>query len=130
MATPLMAPEDMDKLVERVMHRFAALEFINRLCGAPDEPEPSVSPESTASEGHPGQILDNCWSIEEFGLFEPALHAGACYPAGDVVTIGRETMYRNVDAFCKRIRDAVTTKGSDVVRDNLHLCLRGTALCW
>jgi len=74
--------------------------------------------------------LNNRWRIEEFGLFEPDLHIDAAHPAGDVVTIRRNTIYRNVDAFCKRIRDAATTKGSEIVRDNLHLCPRGTSSRW
>jgi hypothetical protein len=88
-------------------------------------------PEGIAGvEGNPGEILDNRWRIEEFGLFEPDLQVDATHPAVDVVTIGHNSIYRNVDAFCERIWDAVTTKGSDVVPNNLCLCLRGTASRW
>jgi hypothetical protein len=80
--------------------------------------------------GNPGEVLDNRWRIEEFGLFQPDLQVDSSHPAGDVVTIGKDTFYRNVDAFCERVRDAVSLKGPDVVRENLHLCLRGTASRW
>jgi hypothetical protein len=70
------------------------------------------------------------WRIEEFGFFEPDLPVDERHPAGDVITVGRDTIYRNVDAFVERIKDAIATKGAPVVRDNLHLCLRGAATRW
>jgi hypothetical protein len=87
-------------------------------------------PPSTLSPPNYEEILDNCWSIEELGLFEPDLDVDAIHPAGNVVTIGRNTVYRNIDAFCQLILDAVTMKGSDVVHNNLYLCLRGMASRW
>jgi hypothetical protein len=73
------------------------------------------------------QILITPWRIEEFGLFEPDLPIDDRHPPGDVVTVGRDTIYRNVDAFIERIKDAIRTKTPATVRDNLHLCLRGQA---
>ena len=72
-------------------------------------------------------IVNNPWHDEEFGLFEPDLLVNSTHPAGDVITVGRYTYYRNVDAFCERIKDAIATRGSNMVHDNLHLCLRGHA---
>jgi len=59
--------------------------------------------------------------MEEFGLFEPDLAVDDRNPAGDIVTVGKDSIYRNVDAFCERIRDAISTKGPEPVRDDLHL---------
>ena len=68
--------------------------------------------------------------IEEFGFFEPDLPVDDRYPDGDVITVGRDTIYCNVDAFCERIKDAIATKRPQMIRDNLHLCLRGHAKRW
>jgi len=40
-----------------------------------------------------------------------------------MIFIGRDTIYRNVNAFYKGIVESVRDKGAKVVRDNLHLCL-------
>jgi hypothetical protein len=76
------------------------------------------------------QIVDTRWRIEEFGLFQPDLQVDERNPPGDVITVGKDSVYRNVDAFCERIKDAIATKGAVTVRDNLHLCLRGAASRW
>ena len=61
--------------------------------------------------------------MEEIGLFEPDLTTES-RPAGDVITVGKDSIYRNVDAFRKRIKDQYC------VRDNLQFCLRGAASRW
>jgi hypothetical protein len=76
------------------------------------------------------QLVDTRWRIEEFGLFEPDLQVDDRNPPGNVITVGKDSVYRNVDAFCERIKDAISTKGADTVRDNLQLCLRGAASRW
>ena len=78
----------------------------------------------------PQQQLLAPWRLEEFGLFEPDLPVDDRHPPGDVITVGRDTIYRNVDAFLERMKDAIASKTPEVVRDNLHLCLRGSASRW
>jgi hypothetical protein len=73
---------------------------------------------------------DTRWRLEEIGIFEPDLPIDERHPEGDVITVGRDTIYRNVDAFCERILDAISSKGHEVVRDNLQSCLRGQAIRW
>lgn len=59
------------------------------------------------------------------GVFEPDLIVNDdCRPADNIFTVGQEIIYRNVDAFCKHIEDAATSKGAVMVRDNLPTCLR------
>jgi hypothetical protein len=70
------------------------------------------------------------WRLEEVGMFEPDLPVDDRNPAGDAITVGRDTIYRNVDAFCERIADAIASKGPVMVHDNLQSCLRGQALRW
>jgi hypothetical protein len=46
-------------------------------------------------------VIDTCWRIEEFRVFEPDLPVDYCNPAGDVITVGKDSIYRNVDTFCE-----------------------------
>ena len=116
------SPFSLEELLEAVVKKFTTNPRLGeRIRGKPGPPGPS---------GVANGLLDNRWRIEEFGLFEPDLRVDAAHPAGDIVTIGRDTIYRNVDAFCERIQDVAATRGPEVVRDNLHLCLRGTASRW
>jgi hypothetical protein len=102
-------------------------DFINAVRG-PQGPWGPQGPQSIVANNN--QLIDTRWRIEEFGLFEPDLVIDDRHPPGDVITIGRDSIYQNVDAFCERIRDAIATKGAETVRDNLHLCLRSAATRW
>ena len=48
----------------------------------------------------PAIILDTCWKIQKFGLFQPDLPIDEQHPDGDIITIDRDTIYRNIDVFC------------------------------
>jgi len=48
--------------------------------------------------------------MKEFGLFEPDLQIDERHPPDDVITIGKDSIYRNVEAFCQRIKDVIATK--------------------
>ena len=73
------------------------------------------------------QVIDTKWRIEEFRLFQPDLAVDDRNLAGNMIFVGRDTIYRNVDAFCEHIVESARDKGAEIVRDNLHLCLRGAA---
>lgn len=115
---PNMSQQDLQAIVQAVMREMLNNNqaFNNARNINPPAPVP-VGP-------------DTRWRIEEFGLFEPDLPVDDRHPAGDVITVGRDTIYRNVDDFIERIKDAVATKGASTIRDNLHLCLRGAATRW
>jgi hypothetical protein len=116
---PNMSQQDLQAIVQAVMTEILNNQaFANIRNNAPPAPPAPV-------QGH-----DNRWRIEEFGLFEPDLPIDDRHPAGDVITVGRDTIYRNVDTFVERIKDAIATKGAPLVCDNLHLCLRGAATRW
>ena len=104
--------------------------------GEPGAPGPPGPPGPQGPAGIPGAAmqvgphLDQRWRIEEFGLFEPDLAVDDKYPPGDLITAGKDTIFRNVDAFCERIKDMAKLRGLELVRDNLHMCLRGAAVRW
>jgi len=116
-----ISQQDLQRIVQAVMTEMLNNQAFAGVRNEPNVPQPAPMPQPEH---------DNRWRIEEFGLFEPDLAVDERHPAGDVITVGRDTIYRNVDAFVERIKDAVATKGCFVVRDNLHLCLRGAATRW
>jgi len=73
------------------------------------------------------QVIDTKWRIEEFRLFQLNLTVDDRNPVGDMISVGRDTIYRNVDAFCERIMESIRDTEAEIVRDNLHLCLCSAA---
>jgi hypothetical protein len=117
-ANPNLSQQDLQAIVQAVMTEMLNNQaFANLRNNAPVQPA-ALPPHDTR------------WRIEEFGLFEPDLVIDDRHPPGDVITVGRDTIYRNVDAFIERIKDAIATKGAAIVRDNVHLCLCGAATRW
>jgi len=73
------------------------------------------------------QLIDTHWRIEEFEYFQPDLVVNDRNSLDNVVIIEYDMTYRNVDAFCERIKDAIALRGNEIVRDNLHLCFHDSA---
>jgi hypothetical protein len=74
--------------------------------------------------------IDTRWNIGEFSLFHPDLPVDTQNPNGDIIKVGRDTIYRNIDAFCEHVQDAIARQGAVTIRQNLHLRLRGMANYW
>lgn len=64
----------------------------------------------------------------DLGFFHPDLEES--YGTGDIVFSSKETIYREVYSFCRRVEDYAVIKGEDAVRTNLSTCFRGAALSW
>jgi hypothetical protein len=62
----------------------------------------------------PALGIDTRWKIEEFGLFQPNLPIDEQHPDGDIISLARETIYRNVGVFCERVKDAIATKDAGI----------------
>ena len=101
---------------------MANQQFIDAVRGNPPPAPPNPPPLQNQ--------IDNRWRIEDFGYFQPDLPVDERSPAGDMYTVGKDTYYRDVEAFCERIKDAIPSRDAVRVRDNLHLCLRGSAQRW
>lgn len=95
----------------------------------PGPPGPSGPP---GPQGPPGQNAQGGSSGSfracDLGFFHPNLEDS--YGAGDIVFSSKETIYREVYSFCRRVEDYAVIKGEDVVRPNLSTCFRGSALSW
>lgn len=65
----------------------------------------------------------------DIGYFDPYLST-VTYAKGDYIQIGTDVIYRNVHLFFGQARSVAATKNGQLVRQNLHLCLKGEALAW
>lgn len=92
--------------------------------GPPGPPGPAgdQGPTGTGSNGH------SSWNPQELGYFDPLLDKA--FGDGDVISAGKDTYFRNVHLFIDRIEDVAATKGTSIVRTNVNLSLRGSALKW
>ena len=118
MANPL-PDADLQRIITQIV---ANQQFLDAVRGNPPAPPAPPNP--------PPPQIDNRWRIEDFGYFQPDLPVDERSPAGDMCTVGKDTYYRDVEAFCERIKDAIASRDPVQVRDNLHLCLRGSAQRW
>ena len=82
--------------------------------------------------GPPGQAASGGsgggFRASDLGFFHPDLEES--YGIGDIIFSSKETIYREVYSFCRRVEDYAVIKGEDVVRANLSTCFRGAALSW
>ena len=104
---------------------FAALQ-------GPPGPQGPQGPPATDDDIYGGlQLQDRGTYIgEELGYFQPDLSINDTNPEGEYITVGRDTIFRNVDAFVQRVKDIAGIKGHEGIRNNLYLCLRGAAARW
>ena len=68
------------------------------------------------------------WHASDIGYFDPLLDKA--YGEGELLTVGRDTYYRNVHLFVERIKDLAMIKGAALVRNNINTALRGSAQSW
>ena len=103
-------------------------DFLNRLAdvlranpgGIRGPPGPAGTPSAAGHE------QNHHWRADEVGFFFPDLHSS--YGASEIVTIGKDSFYRNASVFLDRLDDIVRLRGAEVVRNNIPTCLRGAAL--
>jgi hypothetical protein len=108
-------------------------DFVNRLADVlranpgglrgPRGPTGAAGAAGIAGAGEHGH-----WRADEVGFFFPDLHSS--YGTSDIVTIGKDSFYRNATVFMDRLDDIVKLKGGDIVRNNVPTCFRGAALQW
>ena len=67
---------------------------------------------------------------EEVGFFDYFYDSRNVDTAPAMERAGKSTFIRDVHVFIDRVKDVPIAKGKELVRQNLHLCLRGSALAW
>lgn len=117
-------PDGPDDAMNAVYKAIAEnTDFINRVADAlRANPGGLRGPRGqTGAPGSVGTAEQGHWRADEVGFFFPDL---------DIVTIGKDSFYRNASVFLNRLDDVVKLHGGDVVRNNIPTCLRGAALQW
>ena len=94
--------------------------------GPPGPPGPEGEPGPAGPEGYGGSGQGGYWKTDDIGYFWPDKP-----DSEDTVTDeGTKVYYRDVYVFIDRIRDIIEYKGEELVKANIHACLRGAALEW
>ena len=87
---------------------------------------------STGAQGPPGQATQGGsgggFRASDLGSFHPDLEDS--YGTGDIIFPSKETIYREVCSFGRRVEDCAILKGKATARADLSTCVRGTALYW
>jgi hypothetical protein len=68
------------------------------------------------------------WKTTDVGYFWPDMPSQ--YGAGRVIDYDGTRYFRDVNAFVAQVRDSVAYYTAEVVRNNLHNCLKGQAFTW
>ena len=109
-------------------------EFVNKLAdvlrsnpGGLRGPRGPSGPSGPLGSPAGGEVVHH-WRADEVGFFFPDLHHS--YGSAEIVTIGKDSFYRNASVFLDRLDDMVRLKGAELVWINLPTCLRGAALQW
>ena len=91
--------------------------------GPPGEPGP---PGPTMIGGGNGSK----WNAGDLGFFDPMYDGKSVSNGSAIEHAGKETYFRDVHLFIERAKDLAIVKGANLIRENLWMSLRGTALEW
>ena len=100
--------------------------------GPPGPPGPSGPQGTPGSQGTPaaGNGNTNRWNAGEVGFFDPMYDGKSAATGEPIEHTGKNTYFRDVSYFIDRIKDMTEVKKAEIVRQNLYICFRGTALAW
>lgn len=70
------------------------------------------------------------WHTGDVGFFDPIYNGKSAVTGNLIEHTGKDIYFRNIHLFVERAKDVATTKGKELVRQNLYTCFRGIALAW
>ena len=73
----------------------------------------------------PGESF-NRWNAAEIGFFDPLYDGKSAATGNSIEHFDKDTYFRAVHAFIKRVKDMAEVKDASTVRENIYTCLRGT----
>ncbi len=88
---------------------------------------PQAPGENTAQ--HITPVL-NRWNAREIGFYDPHYDGKTVHTAAPIEHADKDTYFCDIHLFLDRAKRFLPTKGAGMVRENLWLNLRGTALSW
>ena len=89
---------------------------------------PPVPPKPAYLQNAPQAYLQPEVKLSDIGLFHPNLKVTSEYPAGDILSSGKEVIYRDVMLFVQQVRRVGRTKPG--IAPYIHTCFRGAAMQW
>lgn len=85
-------------------------------------------PVSPKQSNNDSSVKEERFRESDIGYFDP--HYPESSGKGDYIAVADKIIYRNVWLFVDSAKAIANTKGSQLVRLNLHRCLRGDAQSW
>ena len=115
--------------------QLSELRAMMREFAAPGPPGPQGNPGPQGDPGPPGVAASNGDGRERFnsddvGYFDPFYESKSVDTGAAIEHTGKSTFFRDIHVFIDRIKDVARAKGEELLRQNLQICLRGTALAW
>lgn len=101
----------------------------------PGPPGPPGPPGNPGPQGDPGLAGNGNGGTDRFnpddvGFFDPFYESKSVDTASAIEHSGKSTFFRDIHVFVDRVKDVARAKGDVLLRQNLQICLRGTALAW
>ena len=85
---------------------------------------------NTTDQTAPPATTPSRWMANDLGFFDPNYDDKTIHTAASIEHAGKDTFFRDVHLFVDRATQLSATKSFKVVRDNLWLSLRGSAISW
>lgn len=95
--------------------------------GPPGPPGPQGEPGPSGNANGGGSDRFN---PDDVGYFDPFYESKTIDTAPAIEHSGKSTFFRDIHVFVDRVKDVARAKGDVLLRQNLQICLRGTALAW
>ena len=97
--------------------------------GPPGDPGPPGEPGLAGNSGNGSGGADR-FNPDDVGYFDPFYEGKSADTASAIEHSGKSTFFRDIHVFVDRVKDVARAKGDVLLRQNLQICLRGTALAW
>ena len=123
--------------------QLAELRAMMREFATPGPPGPQGTRGAQGHQGPPGDPgppgfnagndngnAGSRFNPDDVGYFDPFYESKSADTAPAIEHTGKSTFFRDIHVFIDRIKDVARAKGEELLRQNLQLCLRGTALGW
>ena len=127
-------PADMSSIEAQLAELRAMIAAIQPLRGE-QGPQGEQGPPGDRGETGPsgtssGGDRPDRFNPDDVGYFDP-FYEGKSVDTGPAIEhTGKSTFFRDIHVFLDRVKDVARAKGDTLLRQNLQLCLRGSALAW
>lgn len=124
-------PIDIDAIITNAIARYVREHPPTQ--GAPGPPGPPGDPGQPGQDGVAAVGVRNDtprFIAADVGFFDPFYDGKSSDIASGMEHAGKDTYFRDVTMFIDRLKDVARVKGTELLRTNLQICLRGEALEW